>query len=116
MEPQEEDKGYHNGEPLAKPLDWANADDLYDSDEPPQSTPNPPPEAKDSKEGETAERRGYRGRRRGRRYRKGGQTRYEAKQAAAKSLRELVPARAGEITNVNPGISVGKALWECRND
>lgn len=108
MEPQEEDKGYQNGKLGAKPLDWANADGLYDSDESPQSAPNPPPEAKDSREGETGERRGHRGRRRGRRYRRGGQTRYEAKQCAAKTLRELVPARPGEITNVNPGISVGK--------
>lgn len=98
-------------------VDWANADDLYDSDENAEPEPEPEsiPEAievEDTKEveGNPTERRAHRGRgrRRGKRYRRGNQTRYEAKESRPKSLRELVPARPGEITNVNPGISTGK--------
>lgn len=114
MEAKEDNKNEHNGTLLHLRLVWADADDLYESDE------EPDPEVEDKKEvGESAvERCDFkgRGRRRGKRFRRDGQIRYEARSTGAKSLRELVPAKQGEITNINPGISIGTLYSSLRDD
>ena len=105
-------------------IGWAEAEDSDESNEEENGADNNDIEPSDSKpepsesvegsEKEGHEKSGhYRGRRggrrgRGKRYRRGGgHVKYEVKDVKPKGLRELVPAGPGEITNINPCISVG---------
>jgi len=120
MQTQKDNKNEQNSKDLRLELGWADIDDLCESDEEPEDNPESTPEVEDKKEIEenAVERRSYRGRggRRGKRHRRGNQVKYEVRSTRTKSLRELVPAKPGEITNINPGISTGTFYLCLRND